>query len=84
MYAFTDDSIAIIPIIAVMYSDSLEINPDAVARVLPKKKDTTLYMQASSITAEGLVDILMSSGLKSSVVPVVYTKMIVVMKAKLL
>lgn len=68
MYAFTDDSIAIIPIIAVMYSDSLEINPDAVARVLPKKKDTTLYMQASSITAEG----------------VVYTKMIVVMKAKLL
>jgi len=32
MYAFTADSIAIIPIIAVMYSDSLEINPDAVAR----------------------------------------------------
>jgi hypothetical protein len=45
---------------------------------------TTLYMQVSSITTEGLVDILIPSGLKSSVVPAVYATMIVVMKAKLL
>lgn len=32
MYALTADSIAIIPTIAVMLCDSLEINPDAVAR----------------------------------------------------
>ena len=32
MYAFTADNIAIIPIITVILCDSLEINPDAVAR----------------------------------------------------
>jgi hypothetical protein len=32
MYAFTADIIAIIPTVAVMYWDSLEINPEAVAR----------------------------------------------------